>query len=272
MAMPILRGRPIEDSDTATAPHVVVINEYLARRYWPDQDPIGKRFTLDNPAKVAAKKLNWLTVVGVVKNAVRSDWTALPEEEIFLPYSQNVGVGPYMTLVARTSIDPSPSAEPIENAIWSVDRDVTISEVQTMSAVIARANSQARFDAVLLATFAAVALVMSAVGIYGVMTYAVARRRHEIGVRMALGASRANVLANILREGMALALAGSVSGILGGLILSRLMATLLYDVRPGDPLTFGGAAALLAIVALAACYVPARDATHVDPVVALRHE
>jgi len=272
MAMPILRGRPIEDSDTATAPHVVVINEYLARRYWPDQDPIGKRFTLDNPAKVAAKKLNWLTVVGVVKNAVRSDWTALPEEEIFLPYSQNAGVGPYMTLVARTSIDPSPSAEPIENAIWSVDRDVTISEVQTMSAVIARANSQARFDAALLATFAAVALVMSAVGIYGVMTYAVARRRHEIGVRMALGASRANVLANILREGMALALAGSVSGILGGLILSRLMATLLYGVRPGDPLTFGGAAALLAIVALAACYVPARDATHVDPVVALRHE
>jgi putative ABC transport system permease protein len=113
---------------------------------------------------------------------------------------------------------------------------------------------------------------MSAVGIYGVMTYAVARRRHEIGVRMALGASRAHVLADILREGMALALAGSVSGILGGLILSRLMATLLDGVRPGDPLTFGGAAALLAIVALAACYVPARDATRVDPVVALRYE
>ena len=272
MAMPILRGRPIEDSDTATAPRVVVINEYLARRYWPDQDPIGKRFTLDNPAKVAAKKLNWLTVVGVVKNAVRSDWTAPPEEEIFLPYSQNAGVGPYMTLVARTAIDPAASAEPIESAIWSVDRDVTISEVQTMSAVIARANSQARFDAALLATFAAVALIMSAVGIYGVMTHAVARRRHEIGVRMALGASRANVLANILREGLALALAGSVSGILGGLILSRLMATLLYGVRAGDPLTFGGAAALLAIVALAACYVPARDATRVDPVVALRYE
>src|SRR5215472_2656552 len=272
MAMPILRGRPIEDSDTATAPRVVVINEYLARRYWPDQDPIGKRFTLDNPAKVAAKKLNWLTVVGVVKNAVRSDWTAPPEEEIFLPYSQNAGVGPYMTLLARTAIDPAASAELIENAIWSVDRDVTISEVQTMSAVIARANSQPRFDAALLAAFAAIALVMSAVGIYGVMTYAVARRRHEIGVRMALGASRANVLADILREGMALALAGSLSGILGGLILSRLMATLLYGVRAGDPLTFGGAAALLAIVALAACYVPARDATRVDPVVALRYE
>jgi putative ABC transport system permease protein len=161
---------------------------------------------------------------------------------------------------------------PIETAIWSADRNVTVSEVQTMDAVIARANLQSRFNAALLATFAVVALMMSAVGIYGVMTYAVARRRHEIGVRMALGASRANVLGDILKRGMALALAGSVIGVLGGLILSRLMATLLYGVQPSDPLTFSGAAALLIMVALAACYVPARHATRVDPVVALRYE
>ena len=272
MAMQVLRGRPIEDRDTATAPHVVVINEYLARRYWPDQDPIGKHLTLDNPAKVAAQTLHWLTVVGVVKNAVQADWAAPPEEEIFLPYSQNQGVGPYLTLVARTAGDPAASSESIEAAIWSVDRDVTISEVQTMSAVIARANSQARFNGVLLAAFAIVALIMSAVGIYGVLTYAVTRRRHEIGVRMALGASRVNVIADVLRHGMALALAGSVTGIAGGLILSRLMATLLYGVRPSDPLTFSGAAVLLMMVALAACYVPARDATRVDPMVALRYE
>lgn len=141
-----------------------------------------------------------------------------------------------------------------------------------MDAVIARANSQARFNAVLLAAFAVVALIMSAVGIYGVMTYAVTRRRHEIGVRMALGASRANVLADVLRQGMALALAGSVTGIAGGLILSRLMATLLYGVRPSDPLTLSGAAVLLTMVALAACYVPARGATRIDPMVALRYE
>jgi putative ABC transport system permease protein len=141
-----------------------------------------------------------------------------------------------------------------------------------MDAVIARANSQSRFNAALLGTFAAVALIMSAVGIYGVMTFAVTRRRHEIGVRMALGASRANVLGDILKRGMALALAGSVIGVLGGLILSRLMATLLYGVQPSDLLTFSGAAALLIMVGLAASYVPARHATRVDPVVALRYE
>lgn len=272
MAMPILRGRPIEDSDSATAPRVVVINEYLARRYWPDEDPIGKHLTLDNPAKTGAKNVKWITVVGIVKNAVQADWAAPPEEEIFLPYQQNAGVGNYLTLVVRTASDPAGSAESVETAIWGVDRDVTISEVQTMSAVIARANSQARFNTALLATFAVVALVMSAVGIYGVMTYAVASRRHEIGVRMALGASRVNVLTDILRQGMALALAGSATGVLGGLILSRLMATLLYGVGPSDMLTFLGAAALLTMVALAACYVPARHATRVDPIVALRYE
>ena len=207
-----------------------------------------------------------------MKNAVRADWAAPPEEEIFLPYSENHGVGSYLTLVARAASDPGASTEPIETAIWSVDRDVTVSEVQTMDAVIARANSQARFSAALLAAFAFVALIISAVGIYGVMTYAVTRRRHEIGVRMALGASRANVLADVLRHGMALALAGSLAGIAGGLILSRLMAALLYGVRPTDPLTLSGAAVLLTMVALTACYIPARRAMRVDPMVALRYE
>jgi len=272
MGMQILSGRSIEDSDSATSPRVVVINEYFARRYWPDQSSIGKHLTLDNPAKTTAKTPIWLTVVGVVKNAVRSDWAAPPEEEIFLPYSQNVGVGPYMTLVARTASDPAASVVTIEHAIWDVDRDVAISEVQTMGAVIGRANSQARFNAALLAAFAAVALVMSAVGIYGVMTYTVTCRRREIGVRMALGASRVNVLASILRQGLALALAGSVLGVLGGLFLSRLIAALLYGVEPSDPLTLISAAALLTMVALAACYFPARDASRVDPIVALRYE
>lgn len=272
MRMRILRGRAIEDSDTATAPRVVVINEYLARRYWPDQNAVGKHLTLDNPAKASEKAPTWLTVVGVVKNAVRSDWAAPPEEEIFLPYSQNAGVGPYMTLVARTASDPAASVATIERAIWEVDRDVTISEVQTMRTVVSQANAQARFNAALLAAFAVVALIMSAVGIYGVMTYAVMCRRREIGVRMALGASGANVLADILKRGMALALAGSAGGALGGLILSRLMAALLYGVRPSDPLTLCGAAALLTMVALAACYVPARDAARIDPIAALRYE
>ena len=272
MGMQIERGREIEATDTATTQPVAVINEYMAKRYWPNEDSVGKHFAMDNPAKAGAEKVKWITVVGVVKNAVRSDWADPPSEEVFLPYSQNHGVGAYLTLVVRTSGDPAGLAPSIENAIWSVDRDVTISEVQAMEAVVTRANSQARFSAALLAAFAIVALLMSAVGIYGVMAYAVARRRQEIGVRMALGASRGDVLSGVLRQGMAMALAGAVIGVAGGLILSRLMGTLLYGVKPSDPLTFAGAAALLTIVALTACYMPARHATRVDPMTALRYE
>jgi predicted permease len=272
MGMRILRGRVIEERDAATTQPVAVINEYMAKRYWPNEDAVGKHFAMDDPAKAGADKVKWITVVGVVKNAVRSDWAEPPEEEVFLPYPQNHGVGAYLTLVVRTAGDPGAAGQAIESAIWSVDRDVTISEVQPMEAVVTRANSQARFSAALLAAFAVVALLMSAVGIYGVMAYAVARRRQEIGVRMALGASRGDVLSGILRQGMAMALAGAVIGVVGGLILSRLMGTLLYGVRPSDPLTFAGAAALLTIVALTACYVPARMATRVDPMTALRYE
>jgi predicted permease len=272
MGMQLLRGRTIEERDTATTELVAVVNEYMARRYWPNEDAIGKHFAMDNPAKAGPEKVKWITVVGVVKNAVRSDWAEPPEEEVFLPYSQNHGLGAYLTLVVRTAGDPGASAQAIESAIWSIDRDVTISEVQPMDAVVTRANSQAWFSAALLAAFAIVALLMSAVGIYGVMAYAVARRRQEIGVRMALGASRGDVLSGVLRQGMAMALAGAVIGVLGGLILSRLMGTLLYGVKASDPLTFAGAAALLTIVALTACYVPARHATRVDPMTALRYE
>jgi predicted permease len=272
MGMQLQRGREIEDRDTAATQPVAVVNEYMAKRYWPNEDPVGKHFAMDNPAKAGAEKVKWIKVVGVVKNAVRGDWADPPSEEVFLPYSQNHGVGAYLTLVVRTAGDPAGLAPSIENAIWSVDRDVTISEVQAMEAVVTRANSQARFSAALLAAFAIVALLMSAVGIYGVMAYAVARRRQEIGVRMALGASRGDVLSGVLRQGMAMALAGAVIGVAGGLILSRLMGTLLYGVKPSDPLTFAGAAALLTIVALTACYVPARHATLVDPMTALRYE
>jgi predicted permease len=272
MGMQLLRGRTIEERDSATTLPVAVVNDYMAKRYWPNEDPIGKHFAFDNPATAGAEKAKWITVVGVVKNAVRSDWADRPEEEVFLPYSQNHGVGAYLTLVVRTAGDPGALAQAIESAIWTVDRDVTISEVQPMEAVVTRANSQARFSAALLAAFAIVALLMSAVGIYGVMAYAVARRRQEIGVRMALGASRGDVLSGVLRQGMAMALAGAVIGVVGGLILSRLMGTLLYGVEASDPLTFVGAAGLLTIVALTACYVPARAATRVDPMTALRYE
>src|SRR5262249_2018112 len=157
--MQLLRGRTIEERDTATTEPVAVINEYMAKRHWPNEDPLGKHFAFDNPSNAGAEKAEWITVVGVVKTAGGGDWADPPEDGVFLPYSQNHGVGAYLTLVVRMAGDPGASAQAIENAIWSVNRDVTISEVQTMEAVVTRANSQARFSAALLAAFAVVALI-----------------------------------------------------------------------------------------------------------------
>ena len=271
MKIPILGGRGFEAGDTAAAPGVVVINEYMAQRYWPGENAIGKRITLDSPS--SSKLPAWLTVVGITKNAVRSDWAAPPEEEFFLPYLQHPEtMGHYMTLVVRTKRDPAAMAPAVESAIWQIDRNVTISEVQTMNAVVEGANAEARFNMALLAVFAAVATVLSAVGIGGVMSYAAQRRRREIGIRLALGARRAEILQLITGEGMVLALCGTSAGIAGALALTRLMAKLLYGVPPVDLLTFITVPLLLTTVALAACLVPAFRAARISPVAALRQE
>lgn len=271
MKIPVVRGRSIEARDTATAPGVVVINEYMAQRYWPGEDALGKRITLDNPS--SSRVPTWLTVVGIVKNAVRYDWAAPPAEEFFLPYLQHTdAMGHYMTLVARTKGDPASLAPAIESGIWQIDRNVTISEVQTMSAVVEGANAEARFNMALLAVFAAVATLLSAVGIFGVMSYAATRRRREIGIRLALGARPTEILQLITGEGMLLALCGTAAGIAGALALTRLMAKLLYGVSPVDPLTFIAVPLLLTTVALAACLVPAFRAARTSPVTALRQE
>jgi predicted permease len=271
MKRPLVRGRSIGAGDTAGAPGVVVINEYMAQKHWPDEDAIGKRITLNNPS--SAKPPVWLTVVGIVKNAVSYEWAAPPAEEFFLPYVQYTGmVGHYITLVVRTKGDPAALAPAVENEIWQIDRSVTISEVQTMDAVVERANAEARFNMALLAVFAMVATVLSAVGIYGVMSYSATRRRREIGIRLALGARPTEILQLITREGMALALCGTAAGIAGALALTRLMAKLLYGVPPVDPLTFIAVSLLLTTVALAACLVPAFRAARISPVTALRQE
>jgi len=271
MKIPVVRGRSIEAGDTAAAPGVVVINEYMAQRYWPGEDAIGKRITLNNPS--SSKMPAWLTVIGIVKNAVRYDWAAPPAEEFFLPYLQHTDTrSHYITLVVRTKGDPAALASIVENGIRQIDRNVTISEVQTMNAVVERANAEARFNMALLAVFAMVATVLSAVGIFGVMSYAVTRRRREIGIRLALGARRMEILQLIAGEGMVLALCGAAAGIAGALALTRLMAKLLYGVPPIDPLTFIAVPLLLTTVALAACLVPAFRAARISPVTALRQE
>jgi predicted permease len=272
MRLPLVRGRDIAATDDTSAEGVVIINERAAASYWPGEDPIGKRITFDD-------KPTWLTVIGVAKNAKQNDWAAPPYPEAYLAALQNrdfLGEAgshiAYITLVVRTAGDPGAQANAVKNTVWSFDRNLPVSEVLTMDAVVADANAQPRFEMLLLAVFAAVALALAAVGIYGVMSYSVSRRTHEIGIRLSLGASRADVLRLVVRQGMVLALAGSVAGLVGALLLSRLMTNMLYGVRPTDPLIFAGVAVVLGLVALVATYVPARRATRIDPMVALRYE
>ncbi|MGC2186011.1 MAG: ABC transporter permease [Terriglobales bacterium] len=275
MRIPILHGRDVSDADNLRTPGVVVINDYLARRYWPGEDAIGKRITFDDPAK----NPSWLTVVGVTKNSARANWVSPPEEEVFLPYLQNrayleTPTPPfaYLTLVVRTDLDPAALAPAIRGAIHSLDRNIPLSEIQTMDHVVSEANGQSRFYLVLLGAFATVALALAGVGIYGVMSYSVSRRTHEIGIRMALGARGRDVLKLVVFQGIVQALAGVAVGLAGALALSRLMAGLLYGTRPTDPATFAAAVSVLSAVAVAASYIPARRAAKVDPMVALRYE
>jgi predicted permease len=265
----------VQRSDNLQSPSVVVINNRMASHYWPGENPIGKRITLDDPQHDAV----WLTVVGVTKDAVQGQWSAASDDEMFLPYLQNKEylsggsfATAYLTLVVRTVGSPADLAASIQAQIRAIDKNVPISEVQTMEQVVSDATAQSRFYLFLLSAFACVALVLAAAGIYGVISYSVSRRTHEIGIRMALGAAANEVVRLVLVQGMALALAGVVAGAAGALALNRMLSGMLYGVQPGDPATFLAVSLLLSFVALAATYIPARRAAKVDPMVALRYE
>ena len=279
MRLPVIRGRPITEADRLGATPVVVVNEWFARRHWPNEDVVGKRITLDPEADDPT----WVTVVGVVKNAVRSNWSAPPEEEMFLPYFQTRGYlegegghVAYMTLVLRMSCQPGRRCDPgrltsaVRDAIASVDRAVPVTQVQTMTAVVDGATTRPRLTMALLATFAGVALVLAAVGIYGVISYSVSRRTHEIGVRVALGATPLRVVGLVVGQGMVVVACGAAAGVAGALIVTRLMTTMVYGVRVTDPLTYVTVTLLLVGVALMASLIPARRATRIDPLVAMR--
>ena len=281
MGIPILQGRDLSESDRSGAPGVVVIDEFMAERYWPGESAIGKRITMDKPGPDA----RWLTVVGVVKNTVRSDWAAPPSETVYVPWLQEdhylTGRGSevgYMTIVARascrgaTTCDPAALVPAIRSVVTSFDRNVPIAQVWTMDQVVSAATSRPRFTLVLLAAFAGVALLLAAVGVYGVMSYAVSRRTHEIGVRIALGAAPGTIVSMIVREGLTVALTGAVFGVVGALLLTRSMTSFLYGVTPSDPLTLAGVSSVLTAAALLATYIPARSAARTDPLDALRSE
>jgi putative ABC transport system permease protein len=274
MGVPV-RGRDFDDRDDLGTPGVVIVNEWMAQRHWPGEDAVGKRITLGDLDKDPA----WLTVVGVARNAARNEWAAAPEEEMFLPFLQSAKYREspqspytYMTMVVRTTGEPSAFAPLLRAAAWDADAGVTVSAVQSMDEVVAGATASPRFYLLLLASFAAVALALAAVGIYGVMSYSVAQRRNEIGIRMALGARSADVLRLVMREAVGVLAIGGGVGLAVALLLTRLMAALLYGVGAADPVTFTLVAALLTLVALLATYVPARRAIRADPLKALRAE
>jgi predicted permease len=274
MGIALARGRDFTEQDRSDTPGVVIINEQLSHDQWPGEDPVGRRITFDD----TDIKPKWFTIVGVVKNVKQSNWSEAVHNEVYLPFQQSpflsdpAGHYSAMTLVMRTSINPLGLLDTARNAVWSVNRNVPVSSVTTLERVVSDAVSRPRFNLILIALFAVLALMLAVVGIYGVMAYTVTQRTQEIGIRVALGARHGDVLKLVLGQGMRLALLGTVLGMAGALGLTRLMTGLLYQVKPSDPITFVCVSALLTAVTLLACWLPARRAAKLDPIVALRYE
>jgi putative ABC transport system permease protein len=275
MGIPLLAGRVIERSDGPDGRRVAVITESLAHRYWPAESPIGQRVRVDphgDEDDEAAGEQGW-EVVGVVGQVRHDGLDHEPRPELFLPHAQvSGGLAGSMTLVARTEGDPAAYLEPMQEQVWALDPTQTIYRAATLGELLAKSVATRRFNLGLLGSFAAIALLLAAVGIYGVISYTTKARTHEIGVRMALGAGHGKVLREVMGRGLVLTLIGVAIGLLGSLGLTRVMTDLLYGIGPRDPLTFVGVAVLLAAVALMATYLPARRATAVDPAVTLRSE
>lgn len=267
MSIPLLSGRKITDQDIETTPNVAVISETMARRVWPNEDPVGKRIA----AGRISSDQDWINVIGVVKDVRQVELTKEPRPQMYLSYRQ-AGFFTSDDLVVKTDVDPSSMVATVRNAVWEIDKDLPVSDIRTMEEILANSIARQRFSMLLLAIFAGVALVLAGVGIYGVMSYSVAQRTHEIGIRMALGAQTGAVLKLAVVYGMKLVFIGIAIGLVAAFALTRLMATLLFGVTPTDPTTFTLISLLLVAVAALASYVPARRATKVNPIVALRYE
>ncbi len=277
MGIPVRRGRAFTEQDGAGASEVVIINEAAAHEYWPEENPIGTRVRMRDGMEDDERSFEVVGVVGNVKHVV-GDTASYPI--LYIPHSQQakayldwqIGFRMGIYFVARTHDDPLSLAPAMRRAVWDVDPDQPIRQMLTMDQLVARSLSGRRFYALLLGSFAGVALILAAMGIYGVMSYSVSQRTHEIGVRMALGAERGGVLKQVITRGLLLTVVGVVLGIAASLGLTRFISSQLYGVSATDPVTFTGISLLLVGVALAACYIPARKAARADPLVALRHE
>jgi putative ABC transport system permease protein len=259
----LVKGRSFTVLDNETAPGVALINESMAKEYWPNDDPIGKH--------VAIGENDRLTIVGIVGNVKEHSLDRAAAPEMYRPYYQTPWIVS-LTVMVRAKYDPAALASSLRAVVWSVDKDVPVSDVEHLTNVVSKSIAGPRSTTLLIMAFAAIAMLLGVVGVYGVIAYSVSQRTHEIGIRMSLGAQRGDVLRLVMREGLGLTLAGVAAGLLGSFAVTRLLSTLLFGVSTTDTEVFVSVALLLTFVALFAGYVPARRAMKVEPMVALRTE
>jgi putative ABC transport system permease protein len=260
----LLRGRLFNEFDNDAAPRVAVVNEAFAHTYWPKEDAIGKRFKSTRPDSP------WITVVGVIANARTQSLAETDVPQLYLNVYQEPAK--HLAIFLRGRLDTATIPDRVREQVQALDPTLPVFGAQTLNETLSESLAQRRFSMEMITSFAATALLLAALGIYGVISYMVSERTHEIGIRLALGARRENILRLVIGQGLRLAIFGAVIGLVSAVIVSRLMANVLYGVRPTDPLTFAGVAFLFIGVALVACYLPARRAMRVDPMVALKYE
>jgi putative ABC transport system permease protein len=267
LGVPLLRGRMFDDNEAKDSPPTVLINETMARTIWPGEDPVGKR--------VWGKPIwpDWVEVIGVVADVKNMGLAHPPSSEFYFNYTHaGEGLLNNMTLAVRARLEPALLGAAVRHEVQAVDPGQPVYNVRTMQAVLDNTVADRRINVTLLSIFAALAFILAVIGIYGVMSYTVAQQTREIGIRIAFGAQKSDIHKLILGRGVILAAAGVSIGLAVSLLLTQLISGLLFGVSATDPLTFGGFAGLLFVVALVACYVPARRAVKVDPMVALRYE
>ena len=270
MQIPLLAGRLFNDEDTTTSPKVIIVDEYMARQLWPNQDPIGKRIHFGGVTEKITDENPWETVVGVVGRVKQYTLDSDSRIAMYLPQTQYPTRA--MNVVLRTGGDPTAPASAVRQQIQALDRDLPLYNVRTMEQRVQESLARRRFSMLLLVLFACVALVLATIGTYGVMAYLVNQGTREIGIRIALGATQRGIVRLVVWKGMALALCGVAAGLAGAFVLSRLMQSLLFGVRPDDPLTFVVMSLMLMIITFLASYIPAQRAARIDPIVSLRYE
>jgi predicted permease len=268
LGIPVRAGREFADSDRATTTPVIVVNETAARRFWPEGSPLGRQ--IDLPLSKNTSVI--LTVVGVTADVRHVGLAVPPRPEIFVNSMQSSLPWSWLVLAVRAHGDPAPLAESVKAALHDVNANVPIERASTLDDVVSRSIVEPRIYTFLLGTFAALAVMLAAIGLYGLISYTVSQRTHELGVRVALGAARSEIIRLVLGQGLRLAAVGAAAGLAGAFATTRLVASLVKNVEPNDPVTFALVTIVLLAAALIAAYLPARRAARVDPMVALRAE